>query len=290
MRQIDCHLLRTFPLPVPDDAIDKNARGRVLIAGGSPTSAGAVMLGGLAAFRAGAGKVMLAVPQSLAIAMAVGFPEAGVSGFPETARGTPDVPAAGHIAALLPGVDSLLVGPGLVDEASAQQLTLRLLESHGPAVVIDAAALTGLWGAGELIAAHDGPIVITPHAGEMAHLSGFPKAEVDADPLRIAQMAAERLSCVVVLKGPRTVVAMQGEQPFVFDGGNAGLATSGSGDVLAGLLAGLLARGLEPAAAACWAVFVHAQAGARLAERSGPVGFLARELTTEIPRLIHDLT
>ena len=195
----------------------------------------------------------------------------------------------GTLRQLLSEVDSLLVGPGLAEETSAQQLALHLLETQGPAFVIDALALTGLWNARELIAAHHGRMVITPHAGEMARLAGFTKAGVEADPLRIAQVAAERLGCVVVLKGPRTVVAWPDEQPFLFEGGNAGLATSGSGDVLAGLLAGLLARGLQPHAAACWAVFVHAQAGERLAERGGPVGFLARELTNEIPRLIHDL-
>jgi ADP-dependent NAD(P)H-hydrate dehydratase len=288
---IDAGLLRRFPLPGLDPGTDKNNRGRVLVAGASATSAGAVTLSGLAAFRAGAGKVLLAVPQPLAMLMAVGFPEAGVHGFSGTMDADPDPrAAASEIAVLAAKVDAALIGPGFTNESSAQELTKRLLaEVEGPAFVIDALSLTGLWNQQELLRRHRGRLVITPHAGEMARLSGASKDEVCADPLGFAAEAAQRLDCVVVLKGSTTVIAQPQGAAFIHQAALAALATSGSGDVLAGVLAGLLARGMPPLPAAAWAVFLHAQAGRILCERFGPVGLLARELPAEIPALMRGL-
>jgi ADP-dependent NAD(P)H-hydrate dehydratase len=284
-------LLLDLPLPQPGQDTDKDSRGRVLVAGGSATSAGGVTLSALAALRAGAGKVRLAVPESLAIPIAVSFPEAGVYPFSESAEGYPAASeAARQVAALLASVDAGLIGPGLMDEGSAQELAFDLLESTiGPHFVIDAMALTGLWGAREVLQRHGDRVIITPHAGEMARLTGIPKDEITADPLRIARDAAGHLHCIVVLKGASTVIAQPGGPLYLHEGGVTGLATSGSGDVLAGVLAGLLARGTAPLAAALWSVYLHAQAGLCLSDRIGPLGFLARELPAEIPALMHSL-
>ena len=288
---IDADLLRRMPLPWPEEHTDKDSRGKVLIAGGSATSAGAVTLSGLAALRAGAGKVTLAVPQSLALAIAVDFPEAGVDGFAVTAKGYPSPRKASEkIGALASKADAFLLGPGLSDEASAQKLAQMLLQSSvGVNFVIDAMCLTGLWDQQQTVSRHSGKVVITPHPGEMAALTGLSKEHINTKPIRVAEEVAGHLQCIVVLKGSATVIAQPDGPTYLYKGGGVGLATSGSGDVLAGTLAGLVARGAKPIEAAVWSVYLHGEAGRRLAERVGPLGFLARELPAEIPGLMREL-
>ena len=288
VQPIDAELLRSMPLPWPEQHTDKDSRGKVLIAGGSAMSAGAVTLSGMAALRAGAGKVMLAVPQPLALSIAVSFPEAGVAGFAVTGKGHPSPRmASGQIAALVPDADAFLLGPGLADELSARKLAKALLQSNaGVGFVVDAMCITGLWDHPRLLARHAGKLVITPHPGEMAALTGLSKDRVNADAIRVAQDAAAHLQCIVVLKGSQTVIAHPDHRTYLYPGGGVGLATSGSGDVLAGILVGLVARGVEPIEAAVWSVYLHGEAGRRLAARIGPVGFLARELPAEVPALM----
>jgi ADP-dependent NAD(P)H-hydrate dehydratase len=290
--RITPELLRRHALPWPASDTDKNTRGTVLVAGGSTTSPGAVILSGVAALRAGAGKVMLVVPQPLATPIAIAVPEAGVHAFAVTPAGDPVArAAAAQIGALLAGVDAGLIGPGLADESAAQELARRILDATvGPGFVIDALSLTGLWDAREILSRHHGRLVITPHAGEMAQLTGKSKAEIAADPLRSASEAAQHLNCIVVLKGATTVVAQPEGTLYLHESEIVGLATSGSGDVLAGILAGLMARGASAIAAALWSVHLHAQAGRRLSERIGALGFLARELPSEIPLLMDAIT
>ena len=287
---VDAELLRGMPLPVPEGHTDKDSRGKVLIAGGSAMSAGAVTLSGDAALRAGAGKVMLAVPQPLALPIAVGFPEAGVTGFAVTAKGHPSPhKASEQIGALIPQADASLLGPGLADESSAQKVAQALLQTHrGMHFVIDAMCVTGLWDQARLVAKHAGSLVITPHPGEMAALTGLSKDKINEDPMRVAQDVAAHLRCIVVLKGAQTVIVDPDGLTYLYKGGGVGLATSGSGDVLAGVLVALMARGAKPIEAAVWSVYLHGEAGRRLAASVGPVGFLARELPAEIPRLMHE--
>jgi ADP-dependent NAD(P)H-hydrate dehydratase len=134
------------------------------------------------------------------------------------------------------------------------------------------------------------PVIVTPHAGEMAHLTGGDKRDILADPDRFAISAAERWNAVVALKGARTVIATPGDgKLWQHEGGNIGLATSGSGDTLAGIVAGLAARGATLAQAACWGVALHARAGERLAARFGVLGYLAREIPAEVPALMEAL-
>jgi ADP-dependent NAD(P)H-hydrate dehydratase len=288
---IDADLLRRMPLPWPGEHTDKDSRGKALIAGGSATSAGAVTLSGLAALRAGAGKVMLAVPQSLSVAIAVDFPEAGVSGFAVTAKGYPSPRiATRQIGALVPQADAVLLGPGLSDEASSQKLAATLLKSSADvSFVIDAMCVTGLWNRQRVLTGHRGKVVITPHPGEMAALTGLSKEHIVAEPIPVANEVASHLQCIVVLKGSSTVIAQPDGPTYRYGGGGVGLATSGSGDVLAGTLVGLLARGAAPVDAAIWSVYLHGEAGRRLAKRVGPLGFLARELPAEIPGLMDEL-
>ena len=285
--EVNAQLLASMPIPFPEGDTDKDSRGKVLVIGGSRCSPGGAMLSGMAALRAGAGKALLAVPQSVAIPVATVFLESGVTPFSETAEGHPAAAAADDVCAIAEQADVVLIGPGHMDESSARQLTLSLLERvSGPVFVIDAMALTGLWDAGDVLQRHRGRVVLTPHAGEMARLMGISKDSVVADPVEAAGKAAERLSSIVVLKGGTTHIATPAADRYRHSGGCVGLATAGSGDVLAGMLAALCARGATPLSAVLWSVFVHGLAGERLAQRIGPLGFLARELLEEIPALL----
>jgi NAD(P)H-hydrate repair Nnr-like enzyme with NAD(P)H-hydrate dehydratase domain len=133
------------------------------------------------------------------------------------------------------------------------------------------------------------PLLLTPHAGEMAHLSGLSKEAVLADPGRAVIDAAFRWQAVVALKGARTLIARPGGGRWRHEGGHPGLATSGSGDVLAGLIAGLAAQQVGLDQACAWGVVLHALAGAKLGRRCGPTGYLARELPAQIPALVQRL-
>jgi ADP-dependent NAD(P)H-hydrate dehydratase len=182
------------------------------------------------------------------------------------------------------------MGPGMIAEEEAAALAGTLLEgTAGPAFALDAAAMSGLRDQRAALRRHGGRVVITPHAGEMAGLLGMAKAAVEEDPLGTARRAAAMLQVVVALKGAATWIADPAGRAWVNRHGCGGLGTSGSGDTLAGLIAGLLARGAEPAQAVLWGVYTHAEAGHRLARAQGPLGFLAREIPGEFPRILADL-
>ena len=282
--------LRGLPLPQPSKDGDKDQRGRVLVVGGSLEVPGAALLAGIAALRAGAGKLQIATGRSAAPHLGLAVPEALVAGLPETEAGGLDPAAAELLAARVRRCDAVLVGPGMMDEGAVLALTARLL-AEMPAIplALDAACLVELPAAREALQPHAGRVVITPHAGEMAALLGVEREAIAAAPIAYGRKAASLLQVVVVLKGGRTqIVTPQGEA-WTYAEGSVGLATSGSGDVLAGIVAGLLARGAPPAEAAIWGVALHGEAGNRLARRVGPLGFLARELLTEIPGVMRDL-
>jgi NAD(P)H-hydrate repair Nnr-like enzyme with NAD(P)H-hydrate dehydratase domain len=147
-----------------------------------------------------------------------------------------------------------------------------------------------------MLSAHEVPgrharkIVATPHSGEMAKFLAIPRQEVDDAPLRAARKAAAALHAVIAMKGASTYVVSPDGEAWLCENGSIGLATSGSGDTLAGILAGLLARGTPPALATIWAVFLHGEAGRRLAKRNGTLGLLAREIPGEIPSIMQELS
>lgn len=280
--------LRALALPSLDDSADKDARGRVLIVGGCAENPGGLLLAAEAAMRAGAGKLQLATAESVAPAVAVAVPEARV--FALAAAGTEGVHprAAADVAERADRVDALLVGPGLVDEDAAGRLTRGVLERIAkPAVVLDAGGLAALRDHPRALANLEGRAVLTPHAGEMAQLLGMERDEIEADPRAAARRAAEAFGAVVALKGPETILVSPDGRTFCYNGGGVGLATSGSGDVLGGIVVGLLARGADPLHAAAWGVYLHGEAGNALTRRHGSVGFLARELPGEVPRILH---
>jgi ADP-dependent NAD(P)H-hydrate dehydratase len=288
---LSARVLRDWPLPQPDREGDKEERGRVLIIGGAAEMPGAVILAATAALRAGAGKLQIATCQSVAQLVAAAVPEARVFALPETKTGAIAASAATGLAERLESVQTVLIGPGMIGESGVARLVKSLLPDIKRAVlVLDAEALAFLSEAPESLAPLGGKAIITPHAGEMANLLSISKESIQRDPLSTAREAAARFNAVVALKGAQTYVAAPGKKTYCNKAGNVGLATSGSGDTLSGIVAGLAARGAEPQQAAAWAVYLHGCAGDRLAKRMGGLGFLARELLIEIPPLMAQLS
>jgi hydroxyethylthiazole kinase-like uncharacterized protein yjeF len=285
-------LLRTMPLPAPEGGRGKDSRGRVLIIAGGVETPGAALLAAEAALRSGAGKLQIATVRSLAPHLAVAMPEALVAGLDETAAGGPASSCVEALRARLSRCDALLLGPGLPEDDDTAALTAGLLASvdgDGPALVLDAAALSGLMKDAPTLRRLNGRVVITPHAGEMASLLECTREAVEAEPLACARRAAELLGVVVALKGSTTHIVAPDGRSWANLEGCIGLGTSGSGDTLAGLVVGLLARGADPAQAAVWGVHVHARAGAQLAEIVGELGFLAREIPGRMPAILAEL-
>ncbi|MGI5240823.1 NAD(P)H-hydrate dehydratase [Dactylosporangium sp. CA-139066] len=268
--------LRAWPLPA-GDARDKRGRGTVLVIGGSRNTPGAVLLAGIAALRAGAGRLQLAVAQTAATALSIAVPEAKVVGLPETpAGGAAALPQA--LLELVAAADTIAVGPGLDDVEETGKILDTVLHEAAPGttVVLDAYALGALSLRPQLLEDGRRGVVLTPNRVEAEHLLG---RELGADLGAEAAALAARHGAAVCLHGH---VADPDGTVWREESGDAGLGTSGSGDVLAGLVAGLLARGARPAQAGCWATYAHAVTGQRLAPRFGRTGFLARELLDEV--------
>lgn len=276
-------LLRRWPLPAPSEDADKEDRGVALVIGGTTETPGALLLAGVAALRAGAGKLQIAAPGSSSVALGVAIPEARVFALPETSAGHLDRHAGQRAAEHATGADAVLIGPGLLSEDATQKLMEVLLPriSRDP-LVLDAVALSALRG-GRFRFSADAPVLLTPNLVELARLTGETREAVAADPAAIAASVSRALDAVVALKGPTTWIATPDGELFEYSTGKVGLATSGSGDVLAGIALGLLARGATAEQAGAWAAYLHGESGNRLARSVGRIGFLARELLDEIP-------
>jgi ADP-dependent NAD(P)H-hydrate dehydratase len=278
--ELDDAALRAWPLPEPSRDGDKEARGRVLIVAGSRESPGAAVLAATAALRAGAGKVAIATPAGLAQSIAFAVPESRVFALGESDDGSIEPSSLAVLEVIADHVAAVLVGPGLPYNDATTALADALLERFGRVgVILDAAAMSVVRSRKRF----DNPVLLTPHAGEMANLTGGDKDAIANDSLEAAVEAARRWNAVVTLKGAITHIAEPGSRVWRNRAGNPGLAMSGSGDVLAGVIAGLVARGAPLAQAAAWGVALHARAGDRLAQRIGLFGYLARELPADVP-------
>jgi hydroxyethylthiazole kinase-like uncharacterized protein yjeF len=283
----DAGCARLLP-PRPRDA-HKGTFGTLACVCGSLDYAGAALLCAMSAARAGTGLVALAVPRSLQPLFAGRVREAITIGLPETAGGADiDATAAGD-ALDERSPDALVIGPGLRESDGYRDLLLGLLERTGPPLVIDGSALNMLSRSGEWWRNVRRTCVLTPHPGEFARITGAP-VSADADE-RLARTtdAARRFGQVVVLKGAGTVICAADGRLALSPFATPALATAGSGDVLAGLIGGLLAQGAAPFDAACLGVYMHASAGARIARTLGDAGLVASDLPHEIALVRHDL-
>jgi hydroxyethylthiazole kinase-like uncharacterized protein yjeF len=287
---LDRDWLRAHPLPDVQGG-DKNERGRVLVVGGAEFVPGALRLTGEAALRAGAGKLQLATVRAAAMALAVHVPEAAMIALPADDDGEIAAEAAALLASHLQDCDALVFGPGMSGSDKTEQFVREVLSfvNAGQTVVLDAAALTSCGNLAVLFQAHEAHIIMTPHHGEMARLTKQPVEAVARDPASFAQVVAHDFGATVALKGVRSLVASPSGELALFEGGTGGLATSGSGDVLAGIIGGIAARGADAVTATGWGVYVHGYAGEKAASDIAPSGFLARDLLPFIPHILAEL-
>ena len=284
---LDLDLLRAMPLPHHPDDGDKEERGRLLVVGGSRELAGAAVLAGVAALRAGAGKLQIATAESIAIQVGVTVPEARVIGLKETEAGCIAESGIDRLLEWAGEAQAILLGCGLQHGAPLDALLDRLFERRLEVpLVLDAAVLGSLAERAEAVRSWPGGVMILPHAGEMARLIGCGRDDVASDPLAAARRAAETYGAVTLIKGEYSHIVSPDGRAFRFQGGGVGLATSGSGDTLAGIVGGLAARGTDPLSAVLWGVHLHGEAGRRLVVKHGRVGFLARELLDHVPALM----
>ncbi len=279
--------LREWQLPSPEGS--KEARGRLLVVGGSRTTPGGVLLAAEAAMRSGAGKLQVATVASVAVGLGLAIPEAMVVGLPEDARGDLDASAAEAIVQLADGCRTVLLGPGIANAPAAAALLERVVPELDTAVVIDALGMAYLTDRLDGVRHLRGRAVLTPNLKELARTLGRDAGEIEDDPLPAIRELADRTGAVVVSGLATSWIVGPDGRVWRDESGGPGLGASGSGDVKAGVIAGLVVRGGDPAQATAWATYAHGRAGERLAAQVGSVGFLARELMTEIPRVLSEV-
>ena len=283
-RALDPDELHRHPLPTVVEG-DKNSHGKLLVIAGTREIAGAASICANAALRAGAGKITMATVGSVAPLLAMAIPEARVVAVSETREGGFAHSAVSTLAAMAGEYDAVVAGPGMSPTKVATSLAAKLCAIGRP-LVLDAALLHGLAPAAEHARAAHIPPILLPHSGEMASLIGCSAEEVEAEPLSSGHDAARRYDAFVLVKGPESHVVTPSGDAWKYKGGGPGLGVSGSGDTLAGILGGLLARGAGPLEALLWSVWLHGEAGASLARKIGPIGFFAREIAGEVPALL----
>jgi hydroxyethylthiazole kinase-like uncharacterized protein yjeF len=281
IRDIDVRALSAWPLPEPGG--DKDARGRVVVVGGSRRTPGAVLLAAEAAVRAGAGKPQLGTVASVAVDASVAMPEALVTGLAETSDGELGPEAAPSIMELAADCDALLLGPGLLSPEHACDLLEAVVPRLDCPLVVDALGMAYLTKHLDGVRHLAGRVILTPNVTELATTLGQDEDRVSEDPGTYCLDLAERTGAVVVAGGAETFVAADGGSVLWRHRGVPGLGVAGSGDVKAGLVAGLLARGVPAEGAAIWGVALHQAAGREVTAQVGPVGFLAREVLPEVP-------
>jgi NAD(P)H-hydrate epimerase len=276
-------------LPARDPRAHKNSVGRVLVVGGSVGLTGAVTLASRAALRAGAGYVQAAVPSSLNDVLEVKLTEEMTLPMPETAERTLAMAALEPVLARAGHADVIALGCGLSRHRDAAELARRLaLECDRP-MVIDADGLNAFEGRADAIAQAAAPRILTPHLGEMERLTGVPASDLEMRRIDVAREWAQRWRAVVVLKGAPTVTADPDGRATVNPTGNPGLATAGTGDVLTGTVAALLAQGLAPFDSARLGVFVHGLAGDLAAGDKGQAGLVAGDVVDRLPSALLEL-
>ncbi len=277
MQTIDIELLKTHPLPEWSEETHKADKGKLLLIGGSRRIPGAMILAARAALRAGCGSVRVAAPQSVALAIGIAVPELMVVPLPETKDGTVSGEAVDLIAAQAKVCDAIVLGPGLDDNSETDEFAREIIEAAPLPLLVDAqaiSALAGDWKAGMR------PRILTPHDGEFETLTGKTLGD---DREKMALDYAAKAGATLALKGHQTIVATPGGKAYLDESGVRALGTAGSGDVLAGIIGGLLAQGLDATSATMWGVHMHAQAGAAITKDGPEDGLMAHDFIERLP-------
>jgi ADP-dependent NAD(P)H-hydrate dehydratase / NAD(P)H-hydrate epimerase len=275
--------------PLRDPAAHKGTFGHVLVIAGSVGKTGAAALCALAAQRVGAGLVTLAVPESLNDILEVKLTEVMTAPLPETHARTISGDALKPLRALAEGKSAVAIGPGLTTHPSTRQLVCDLLTTLGLPMVVDADGINALEGRSDLLARAAGPVILTPHPGELSRLLGAERDELLPRRIAMARRVATDHHVTLVLKMARSLIADPAGEVAIVPTGNPGMATGGTGDVLTGLIAGLLARGIAPGPAARAGAYVHGLAGDIAAARMGQEAMLAGDLLDCLPEAIREV-
>lgn len=262
---------------------NKGSFGRVLVIAGSRGMSGAAVLSASAALRGGAGLVYLAVPKEIQPIVAAANPCYITVALPEDSDGRIDQVGVTDVLALAEGKDVIAVGPGLGHGHGVNAVVEALVMQVSVPMVLDADGLNALHGRAALLTASPGPRVLTPHPGELARLIGSDIPTIQGDRMGTALRFAAAHGVVLLLKGEGTIVT-DGRRIYRNTSGNPGMATGGTGDVLTGLIAALLAQGLEPFAAAQLGAWWHGRAGDLARDELGEVCMIASDLLTYLPR------
>lgn len=276
-------------LPRRPRTAHKGTFGHAGIIAGSAGKTGAAAMAAMAALRIGAGLVTVATPKSVADIVEAKLLEAMVVPVPETTARTCSTHALNQLLAFAADKTALALGPGIGTDPQTQTLVHRLLvQAHRP-MVLDADGLNAVAGHTDLLDRASGPLILTPHPGEMARLLETTAAEIQRDRLGAASRLAREHKVYVVLKGAGTILASPDGRLAVNATGNPGMATAGPGDVLTGLIVGLLAQGLAPWDAACAGVYLHGLAGDLVTAEQGEAGLIAGDLIQAMPRALQRL-
>jgi len=267
----------------------KHEVGRVLLIAGSRSMTGAALLAGSGALAGGAGMVYVAAPASAAALVHGRQPELILRPQAETADGGLSVKAVDELLAFAKPMHAAGIGPGLGVEEDTKAAVLALVGRLECPVVVDADALNALAGHTDVLKKAKGPRVLTPHSGELARLMETTAAVIEGDRIGSAAAAATRFGSVVLLKGARTVVAQPRGRAFVVSTGNPGMASAGTGDVLTGLISGLLAQRLSPLAAAVLGAHVHGLAGDFARDARTELSLTASDVAGAVPRAFQQL-
>lgn len=268
----------------------KGDYGHALLIGGSDGYGGSISLAAMAAVRSGVGLVSVVVPRGIRDLVAGSALEAMVFGVDETPEGALGVSAWEKVLPRIDDFTAVMIGPGLGHAAPQRELVRRVLAESKAPVIVDADALNCLEGQTDLLANARAPVIITPHPGEMARLLGSTAAKIQSDRRTSAHEAVKRTKATVVLKGAGTIVTAPKHPAHVNMMGNPGMATGGTGDVLSGVVGGLLAQGFKPFDAARAAVYVHGRAGDIAAHRRCQTSLTAVDIIAELPFSFRELS
>jgi ADP-dependent NAD(P)H-hydrate dehydratase / NAD(P)H-hydrate epimerase len=269
--------------PRPADS-NKGIYGHVLVVGGSIGKAGSVAMAGISALRAGAGLATVATPKSVLPTVAGFHPELMTEPLRETRDGTISEGAAAQLDAVAKGKSVLAIGPGISRNAETAQFVRTLVAGAEVPVVLDADGLNAFEGATEDLNGRGRVLVITPHPGEMARLAGCSTADVQKERLGVARKFAREHELIVVLKGNRTLVVQPDGETWVNTTGNPGMSTGGTGDILTGMVAAMIAQHpRDVTMAVCAAVHLHGLAGDVMREIVGEHSMVATDLLRGLP-------
>ena len=279
---ISAPLIQSYLTSRPADA-HKGSTGHLLVIAGSPGKTGAASMTSMSALRAGAGLVTLGIAESLNAVMEGQMPEAMTYPLPESRTGVLGLSAFEKVKKLEPGKKCLAIGPGLGQDSDTGEFVRKIIQSSKIPVVVDADGLNNLAGRLQILLKVKTPVILTPHPGEMARLLDTEVSKVQQDRIKCSRDFAARYKVHIILKGARTVIAHPDGRVFINPTGNAGMASGGMGDVLTGIIAGLMAQGLSPEASAHTGVYLHGAAADSLVEAIGPYGYLAGDVMNAIP-------